>query len=313
MKAIRKLPLLLALLLPVPAFADDAAPEGTRRQGWFYSGGALRKVDASRWQEKNPAGLFTYKEVDRKPPYVELHDFGHGLSVRLYDTALYAWRADEGAWYLARTGRWDDPRKEPLDTGRNAGEREQFQTPSERANFPRLGHGYEVLAAATDRYNCISWSLGVTDRWLWPARPGLPITFGDFDDLYSRQGYRRLASLSFDKVPGHDKIVLFAKTTPEGVLQPTHAAKQQDDGSWTSKVGKLPLIRHLQPGDLEGAMYGAPYVVYVRERVVLPPPHVNPNAASTKSRTAEVGKSSAGAGPSPRSSGRSSGSAAGSP
>ncbi len=245
---------------------DSTAPADDQRHGWYYPGGALRKVDAVRWQEKAHAASFTYKEVDRKPHYVELHDFDRRLSVRVTDAALWAWDANGRTWHLARTGRWDDPRKRPLDLARHAGQRDVFQTPDERANFPNLGHGYEVLAAASDRYNCISWSLGVTDRWLWPARPGLPITFGDFDDLYSRHGYRKLSALDFTRAAGHEKIVLYARVTPENVLEPTHAARQHDDGSWTSKVGKLPLIRHLQPGDLEGSIYGTPFAVYVRQK-----------------------------------------------
>ena len=274
MKPIVPICFLLALLLPVPVHADDDMPRGGRRTGWFYAGGALRKVGADRWQEKHAAGLFTYKEVDRKDAYLELHDFDRQLSVRLYDNVIYAWRNKEKTWYLARTGRWDDPRKSSLDIVKHGGERDHFQTVSERANFPRLGHDYEVLGEASDAYNCISWSLSLTDRWLWPVRPGLPITFGDFDDLYSKHGFRRLPELNFSKVAGHDKIVLYAKVTPENILEPTHAARQQEDGSWTSKVGKLPLIRHLRPGDLEGAMYGSPFVVYVRER----PPAAKPAA-----------------------------------
>src|SRR5262245_34802255 len=188
MKSAAKLSSLLVLLVSLPGFADEPA-DG--RRGWFYASGAIRKIDGARWKEKSPAGLFTYREVDRQPHYVELHDFDRRLSVRVYDTALYAWRDPERTWHLAQTGRWDDPNKLPLDLARNAELRGHFQTPSERGHFPRLGHDYEVLAAGSDAYNCISWTLGVTDRWVWPAQPGLPITFDDFDSLYSRHGYRK--------------------------------------------------------------------------------------------------------------------------
>src|SRR5262245_32923801 len=209
------------LLLPLSSLASDPAPDvRSLRAGWYYAGGVLRKIGSDRWQEKGPAGTFTYKEVDRQPTYVELHDFDRKLSVRVFDTAAYAWRRNERVWYLVYTGQWDDPRKTPLDLARNASERDAFQTPRERSYFPRLGNAYEVLAAASERYNCISWSLEVTDRWIWPARPGLPITFGDFDDLYSRHGYRRLAALSLDRVPGQDKIVLYATVTAGNVLEP---------------------------------------------------------------------------------------------
>jgi len=38
------------------------------------------------------------------------------------------------------------------------------------------------------------------------------------------------------------------------------------DGSWSSKLGSLPLIRHLRPDDVAGPTYGAPYVLYVRTK-----------------------------------------------
>ena len=44
---------------------------------------------------------------------------------------------------------------------------------------------------------------------------------------------------------------------PDGVVEPTHAARQLVDGSWSSKLGRLPLIRHLEPHDLDlGRQHG---------------------------------------------------------
>jgi hypothetical protein len=50
-------------------------------------------------------------------------------------------------------------------------------------------------------------------------------------------------------------------------IQPTHAARQAPNGTWTSKLGRAPLIRHLTPEAVNctGADgYGRPVAVYVR-------------------------------------------------
>ena len=48
--------------------------------------------------------------------------------------------------------------------------------------------------------------------------------------------------------------------------EPTHGARQLFDGSWSSKLGNLPLVRHLEPSDLDGGVYGVPIAVYTRPK-----------------------------------------------
>src|SRR5262245_74 len=100
MRPVVPLVVLLVSFFPLPAVADESAGADDRRFGWYFPGGALRKVDAVRWQEKANAVSFTYQEVDRKPNYVELHDPARRLSVRVYNTALYAWHPQARTWYL---------------------------------------------------------------------------------------------------------------------------------------------------------------------------------------------------------------------
>jgi hypothetical protein len=38
------------------------------------------------------------------------------------------------------------------------------------------------------------------------------------------------------------------------------------DGTWTSKLGKMAVIRHATPDSLDGPDYGQPVAVYVRKR-----------------------------------------------
>jgi hypothetical protein len=259
---------LVLILLPIRAGAEGAnAPTGVaaKRTGWFYTTGALRKVAADRWAEKNSKEEFSYREMDRNEHYVELYDKDRKLSFRLYNWGMYSWSRKTEKWHLVRPGRWDDPRKKPLDPALNSTERTHLVTTGERQSFPRLGEDFEVLAPATSAYNCIAWALGKEDSWIWPSAPGYAVSMADFDALFAFYGYRRIGSLNYDKVPGYDKLVLYAKPNDFGVPEPTHSARQLPDGSWSSKLGKLPLIRHLHPDDIDGGSYGAAHAVYVRE------------------------------------------------
>jgi type VI secretion system secreted protein VgrG len=138
-------------------------------------------------------------------------------------------------------------------------ERAGLETAQMARDFPRLGRSYALLAPSTRTYNCIAWSLGITDRWVWPGA-----NVSDFDGLYGRQGYRRLGNLNYRTQPGVDKLVLYAKRKADGSWECTHAARQMANGTWTSKLGALPLIGHRTPGDVSGPSYGVPIAVYVR-------------------------------------------------
>jgi hypothetical protein len=64
-------------------------------------------------------------------------------------------------------------------------------TPAEKLRF----HGYfpnlnvdnaVVSGEATNVYNCIAWTLGITDAWIWPGN-----RIDDFDPYYNLIGYNR--------------------------------------------------------------------------------------------------------------------------
>jgi hypothetical protein len=134
--------------------------------------------------------------------------------------------------------------------------------PAERAfvtGFPNLGADFEVLAPRNSTFNCIAWSMGITNRWVWPGK-----SVADFDREYGRLGFYRLRTLDYRLQPGVTRIVLYGQVKPAGMIECTHAARQATDGTWTSKLGKLPLIRHLTPEALNGQSYGRPIAVYVR-------------------------------------------------
>jgi hypothetical protein len=139
-------------------------------------------------------------------------------------------------------------------------ETERLNEPRMRQGFPRLGNRFEVLGPSTPRYNCIGWSVGNTNEWVWPGN-----TVADFDRLYAQHGYARQEGLNLTVEPGKRKLVLYGTLNPDATIRTvTHAAVQEPDGRWTSKLGSLALIRHATPDELRGPSYGTPIAVYVR-------------------------------------------------
>jgi hypothetical protein len=257
----------LSFFLTGIAQAAPAKPPtgaAARRTAWLFNKGSFKKSKET-WIEQHPRGRFTYRETARTDHYVGLFDAGRKLHVRLYHGTAYRWTPESRRWAFIYHGRWQDPRKRPLNEDRFPDERGRLSTPVERKSFPHLGREYEVLGPATKRYNCIAWSIGITTRWVWPAKPGKAATVGDFDQLYGSRGFRRVRGMNFDLVPGYDKIVLYGKRKGN-IYEPTHGARQLGDGSWSSKLGQLPLIRHLEPDDLDGSSYGVPIAVYMRPK-----------------------------------------------
>jgi hypothetical protein len=159
---------------------------------------------------------------------------------------------------------------------RYAAEYREMTKPYWRRSFPNLGARYEVLAPSTGNkgkgaYNCIAHTLRVYHVWVWPGS-----RVADFDRVYGRAGYRRVRGLDFSYQPKVDKVVLYAKVV-KGRVVCTHGSRQLADGTWTSKLGGGPLIRHATPNSVAGPSYGRPIAVYVKaRRAVLPEPAKSP-------------------------------------
>jgi hypothetical protein len=237
------------------------------RRAWLFNQGAFRSAGSGRWVQRGPSGTFRYREHQRTAEYVELFDASRKRFVRLYQRGWYVFVPKKKHYALVGLGRWAlYPRQRPLDQERNTPERPKLSTAEHRAGFPRLGDEYEVMGEGSVAYNCIGWSVGNTTAWVWPGQAGQDIQLADFDSLYSYYGFRRVAGLDYKPVPGSDKVVLYALRRADGSISLTHAALQLRDGSWSSKLGSLPLIRHLHPDDVAGPSYGVPYVLYVRPR-----------------------------------------------
>lgn len=155
------------------------------------------------------------------------------------------------------------PRSAAPAASRYAAERAVLLEAGFQKDFPFLKDRFEVLAPSTEAYNCVSHTLGQHRSWIDPRTGPADNRFLYMDRLYNENGYRRLPSLDYTLAPGKRKIIIYAATENGSVRKITHAALQMPDGTWTSKLGKLSLVKHAAPAALAGPNYGKPVAVYV--------------------------------------------------
>lgn len=135
-----------------------------------------------------------------------------------------------------------------------------------RQLFPRLGTNVKVIAPANDRYNAWSYVLGVTDRWLVPEPGTTDNPFAGVDKLLAWGGYRRCNVFDSTVRVGKQKVAVYATVMPDGsIAELKAAALQHADGSWSCKVGTMPLIQFPTLEGLRGLEYGLALVVYERD------------------------------------------------
>jgi hypothetical protein len=137
--------------------------------------------------------------------------------------------------------------------------------------FPKLQHThYRITSPPERRYNCIAWAAADTSDWWWPEPEGpahwpegaaRALTLAAFQQAFASLGYEACDN---DEVEtGFEKVALYAGA--DGI--PTHAARQLQAGSWTSKLGRMEGIEH-QLDDLTGTLYGS--VVLLLKRPLNP-------------------------------------------
>ena len=129
-----------------------------------------------------------------------------------------------------------------------------------RSRFPELQAGqFEITSPKTTSYNCVAWAAGDSSRWWWPDPQcywpkGIlrKKTVDTFVQVFQSLGYELCDNADLEL--GAEKIAIFVG--PLGT--PTHAARQEANGEWTSKLGKLHDIRHVldQVGGFRGDSYG---------------------------------------------------------
>src|SRR4051794_36839723 len=117
-------------------------------------------------------------------------------------------------------------------------------TPAEKQRFKGYFPGLDVNRAVVTGemsavYNRISWTVGVTNRWLWPGN-----TLVQFDTFYGGFGLHRA---------GNGPVAVWGRSalnmTHGCVSGPGHGPR------WESKCGGDLRIQHAL-GELTGASYG---------------------------------------------------------
>ena len=129
---------------------------------------------------------------------------------------------------------------------------------------------YLETSVETDHYNCIAWALNDTQQWWWPTPrygcywpPGVPRDNKreTVTKVFEIHGYIK-CDIDVTPEAGYEKIVIFEH--PDWGVQ--HAARQLQDGEWTSKLGEWEDIKHKTPDSLKCDDYGKVVQVLKRRR-----------------------------------------------
>src|ERR1035437_4091093 len=107
--------------------------------------------------------------------------------------------------------------------------------------FPNsLIESFVVTSPPTGRYNCIAWAYGDNSKGYWPENKpryfwpdGIPTeeNLQAFISLFEGIGYETCENDDLDE--GYTKIAIYCDANGN----PKHAARQLDNGLWTSKLG----------------------------------------------------------------------------
>jgi len=132
------------------------------------------------------------------------------------------------------------------------------------AVLPNLTDGFWLATSPVDpTYNCIAWAADDNENWWWPSGcpedywpPGAPLenTVEAFIIAYGTRGYVP-CGMDSSYESGFEKVALYASER-FGTLKPQHAARQLDNGCWTSKLGPEEDIEHHMLMDVESPVYG---------------------------------------------------------
>ena len=121
--------------------------------------------------------------------------------------------------------------------------------------FPNLyGSGYQITSPVSLEYNCVAWALEITTQWwshdrIWPDSVTRSSYIHALVQVFESFGYAICDNV--ERESGYDKVALYAL---DGVWQ--HAARQLEDGRWTSKLGPFEDIAHPSPEDVAGQLFG---------------------------------------------------------
>lgn len=127
-------------------------------------------------------------------------------------------------------------------------------------DFPKLDVDFTIVTdEPSGIYNCISWTVGVTDYWHWPGS-----LLSDFDNFYSLFGLKR-------KTKGHVAAWGFSDSSM------THGciSGKGHGPCWESKCGSWARIQHCLI-ELDGPAYGHVIAYYAWKRGIFTVPGLPP-------------------------------------
>lgn len=115
-------------------------------------------------------------------------------------------------------------------------------------NFPFLvGTDWKITSPRDPNYNCIAWAANDKNRFWWPDADlhaywpdGVPReeTPESFIKAYETVGYELCDNYNIEV--GYEKIAIYIGKDGK----PKHAARQLNNGKWTSKLGPQHDIEH---------------------------------------------------------------------
>lgn len=107
--------------------------------------------------------------------------------------------------------------------------------------------GFVVTSQPTADYNCIAWAADDDSQWwephsdpkcYWPENISRDYSLTSYIEAYKTLGYELCSDPRID--PGFKKVAIYVGS--DGI--PTHAARQLQDGRWTSKLGASYDVEH---------------------------------------------------------------------
>jgi hypothetical protein len=136
--------------------------------------------------------------------------------------------------------------------------------------FPHLAtKGYRITSPASSEYNCIAWAVGSTEQnWdysrfafgYWPSRLSRDSSIATLINVFATVGYA--LCYSGETEAGFEKIAIYSV---DGMTW-THAARQLENGRWSSKLGRLQDIEHDSLDAINCPDYGSAIAFVKRKR-----------------------------------------------
>mgnify|MGYP000143350884 CR=1 FL=1 len=123
---------------------------------------------------------------------------------------------------------------------------------------PLLGN-ISVTGEATGTYNCIAYSMGITNKWIDPES-----FYNDFIEQYKNAKTLYGSSCNYEQTSTEG-----SNATVDGwgtsSIDMTHGSVVYSSGTWESKLGRYLRITHKR-SELSGTLYGRILVSFIESR-----------------------------------------------